>query len=350
MAAPKIWLGLRSGAPGLGGPFLLEHLSAWQRVDCYKNCRPSLVIAIGYHHKSRFLEDMFSFQSYGALGTIQIQSLPAADRCILLDCQLHQQIGFQRVKAGPQPANLVLHELKNQPENAEKIAYALYRQVLSPFLDLALVFVSDFGGMANVIGLFCSWAKDSFRRLSTSAPTTIVLVNDEGFNVYTVKYVYFCLATSLLRDLNALDPTQAYTLSRVDKIVRRYLQVQILPHRASSTRIRRSFSDILRQASLKRQRLRLDFSAKHLKCFLRSALVHFAAHSTARFNISLGARVNNPIPINFQYHLVDILRCASLIGITGAPSMAQLIAAALLLDAYPPGMHGNLELLTTYIA
>lgn len=307
------------------------------------NCRPSLIITIGHHHKSCFLEDVFHVYSHGTLDTIQIQSLQAADGCILLDCQLHQQNAFQRVKAGPQPANLILHELKTRPENAEKIAYGLYSQVFSSFADLALVFVSDFGGITNVIKLLCSWAKDGSDHLSASAPSTVVLVNDEGSNVHTVKDVYFCLATSLLQDLNALDPTRAHTISQVDARVRRYLQVHILPHYASSTRLRRSFSDILRQASLKRKRLRLDFLAKHLKSLLRSALVHFAAHPTAPFTISLGARVNNPIPINLQNHLVDFLRCASLVGVTGAASMAQLIAAALLLDAYPPGMHGNLD-------
>ncbi|KAI1181594.1 hypothetical protein F5B17DRAFT_264505 [Nemania serpens] len=338
MASPKTWLELRSGAPGLSGPFLLENLSALQCFDYDNmNCRPSLIITIGHHHKSCFLEDVFHVYSHGTLDTIQIQSLPAADGCILLDCQLHQQNAFQRVKAGPQPANLILHELKTRPENAEKIAYGLYSQVFSSFADLALVFVSDFGGITNVIKFLCFWAKDGSDHLSASAPSTVVLVNDEGSNVHTVKDVYFRLATSLLQDLNALDPTRAHTISQADARVRRYLQVHILPHYASSTRLRRSFSDILRQASLKKKRLRLDFSAKHLKVLLRSALVHFAAHPNAPFTTSLAARVNNPIPINLQYHLVDFLRCASLVGVTGTPSMAQLIAAALLLDAYPPG-------------
>ncbi len=343
MAAPKTWLELRSGARGLGGPFLQEHLSALQCVDRYMHCRPSLIIAIGHHQKSRFLEDILHIHSYDVSDAIRIRPLPAADACILLDCQLHRQTRFQRVKGGPQPANLVLHELRNQPENAEEIAYALYHQVFSPFAALALVFVSDFGGIGNVIKLLCSWAKDSSRRLSTSVPIAVVLINDQGPNVYTVKDVYFRLATALLNDLNTLDPTQTYTISQAHEIVRRYLQVQILPHYASFSRLRRSFFDIVGQASSSKRKQRLDFSGKHLKFLLRSALVHFAVRPTAPFNIPLGARANNPIPAHLQHHLADFLRCASLVGVTKASSMAELIAAALLLDAYPPGMHGKAQ-------
>lgn len=341
MALSKTWLELRSGAPGLGGPFLQEHLSALQCFDHYMHCRPSLIITIGYHQKSRFLGDILHMDSHNMSEAIRMQPVPAADPCILLDCQLHRQTRFQRVKGGPQPANLVVHELKNQPDDAEEIAYALYNQVFSPFAALALVFVSDVGGMANVIKLLCSRTRHRCRRPSTGAPATVVLVNDQGPNTHTAKDVYFYLATALLHDLNALDPTQVHTISQANQVVRRHLQVQMLPYYASLDRLRRSFFDIVGQASLHSRRRRLDFSGRHLKSLLRSALVHFSLHPATPFNIPLEARVDNPIPINLQYHLVDFLQRASSVGITEASSMAELVAAALLLDAYPPGIHGK---------
>jgi hypothetical protein len=71
---------------------------------------------------------------------------------------------------------------------------------------LALVFVFDMGGMINV-KLLRSWTRKRSHHLSTGALITVVHVNDQGPNTYTVRDVYFYLATALLHGLNVLDPT-----------------------------------------------------------------------------------------------------------------------------------------------
>ncbi|KAI3326542.1 hypothetical protein HD806DRAFT_410257 [Xylariaceae sp. AK1471] len=138
----------------------------------------------------------------------------------------------------------------------------------------------------------------------------------------STRDVYFRLSTELLNYLKALDPTEVPTISRADDIVRRCLEVHVLPRHLPLARLRRSLWNVLQQASFNRQKRMIDFSGKHLKFLLRSALAHFAKQPTILFNIPQAVRVNNPIPANLPHHIADFLRCASLEGTAHASAMA----------------------------
>ncbi|KAI1325799.1 hypothetical protein F5Y16DRAFT_400981 [Xylariaceae sp. FL0255] len=343
MVSPATWLELRSGAPGLNGPFLQEDLSAFRNFDRFAESELRFLVAIGDQQKARFLEDVFYLPRppVNSADRIRLRCLPVADPCVLADCELHRSQQLQRVKAAPQPGNFILYELRERRQrDTAELACELYHRVLSPFATAVLVFVSDLGGPSGVLRLLSCWARDSFDLRHAVVPTTVVLIEGEGAHALpTIKDLYFQLSTELLNHLRVQNPTLGITFARVDSLVRRCLDLRILAAPHVPSQLRSALVDIAHQATFMRRRLRMAFSGLHLKALLRSALAHFAEYPTGAFSIALAARENNPIPAHLRYHMADFLRCARAEGINRASSMAQLVAAALLLDAYPPGMH-----------
>lgn len=84
----------------------------------------------------------------------------------------------------------------------------------------------------------------------------------------------------------------------------------------------------------------LSFSSLHLKALLCNATDHFfcAGHPLGFYH---GARARNPVPSGLATSIYDFVTRYSQRG----DKVLKLVASALLLDAYPPGMHSELTLL-----
>ncbi|RYP63168.1 hypothetical protein DL771_009399 [Monosporascus sp. 5C6A] len=333
------WLTLRSGAPGLGGPFLHEAFAPLRYLDQLADDQPQIIVAIGDRQKTKFLESYLAVgPDHDASSDVRFAPMPLASACLIADCGLHTQPQPPRVKGGPQPGNSALHEIKNSTGDATRIAYGVYRQVLSPFAAVILVFVSDFGGLAGALDFLDSWARGSMLQPVPNRPT-VILVDDKLHTLPAAKELRLRISTSLLRHLQMAEPTKPYARWDTDKIVRQCFQIQVLSGSLSPTCLRNALLNALQQATLERQRLRMDFSARHVKPLLRAALIHFAEQATAPFNIYQAARISNPIPTGLHDPLVRFLQCAAVAGIRDASFIAPVTASALLVDAYPPGLH-----------
>jgi hypothetical protein len=66
---------------------------------------------------------------------------------------------------------------------------------------------------------------------------------------------------------------------------------------------------------------------------------HTAATISKKFNFIAATRIGNEIRSDYPYHLQNFLTQAINSGIP-ADTMVSFIASSILMDAYPPRMHG----------
>src|SRR5687767_4755231 len=168
---------LRAGAPGLPGPYLLEHMASYHQLDSLQY--PSILMAIGGQSKNRWLRGLGLAPQRDDDCTAVLASLGLAKDTLLIDCQLHQQgSDMPRIIGGPQPGNRRQHLLKGAPPHPQQIAYLIYGNILAPFCDVAVLFADDLC-MRSAIDLLAVWVHTSTFR-SCVTRTRVVFVCREN--------------------------------------------------------------------------------------------------------------------------------------------------------------------------
>lgn len=327
------WLQLRSGAPGLGGPFLREKHSPYELLDRLDTQHLQLITAIGDQQKNRFLEKHLSIRATPPkFKDIKLRSLALDHICLVADCELHLCRNLMRVKARPRAGDHTIHEIRGASTSSiDQIAYALYHEVLMPFASLVLLFVSDMGGLTDIVELLAFWVNASMSKPTPSQSTMMLVTNDH----IQISEVYWRVSVNLLRSLRLSHPMKPYSRTDAENIIRQYFNIQILHDDQQHTSIFRSLCDSLERSAAARQSLGLGFSAQHMKALLQEAIVQFAKHTSTPFNVYQAARRNNPLPNNMQDHLIEFM----LLGNFALEEQSSIIASALTFDAYPPRMH-----------
>ena len=85
---------------------------------------------------------------------------------------------------------------------------------------------------------------------------------------------------------------------------------------------------------------RFNFSIDHFQALLTSAIDHFASCSTAAFDFIKASRALHPVSTTIHSHITSFLE--SIHPTHHLDFACPAIAAALVHDAYPPGMHCRL--------
>jgi hypothetical protein len=260
---------------------------------------------------------------------------PLTDKCsFLIDCELHQCNIPPRIQAYPWPRNYTAHELKSVPSEVSETAYRLYYQLLAPFSSTVALFVSDFGGLTEVVNFLVSWGRSAMTRPGW-ARSRVTLMFEEA-SVPTEKHVHFLVTTALLRKVHICEPTEPYTLSDMNKIIKSCYDISVLrafPHKLSL----QNLMSTITETSITRQQLGFEFSAIHLSYLLHAAIIHFSSNLSAPFSVYHAARINNPVPGSLREHVIDFLRFTKLDYYVST----SLVASALVMDAFPSGMHSE---------
>ena len=129
----SLWLQFRSNAPGLPGPFLQEHRDAYQ--ICHGARQMAMTIGLPARRspspcKATPLVD-------DAQHGIWLRRLDHST--VIADCDLHLDMGPGRVRAGPQPGHLKLHQLGDLfTYSLADVAGRLYGEILFPLSCVAI--------------------------------------------------------------------------------------------------------------------------------------------------------------------------------------------------------------------
>lgn len=328
-ADPSTWLDLRSGAPGLPGPYLQEFNAPYEQFDGIADHFPHVVVVIGGKSKSRRVANSLGMHQTQR-DTVSLR-LWKEHKVLLVDSELHLKSHLPRILAGPSPGYYTNHCLECAVPSPSLIATRLYSEVLLPFCTFAIVFVADFCGIDNTIDMLATWLRNAILRVPNSGikPIRILLsLDNHDSTAPTVEASWFQILTTLLRQLRIAESANPYTFSSLRKAIPHYMHLDILPE-LSNHDFAQALLDKLDSAAM--------YSARHLEFLLKAAIRHFAAHmnDTSGFDPIVASRASIALPLGWQDRVLDF------VGSTEHTDLPQtaLIASALMLNAFPPGMH-----------
>jgi hypothetical protein len=215
-------------------------------------------------------------------------------------------------------------------------------RLLFLFVDVLCIFADDVGGLDVVKGLLSTWARigsaSSLPRVVR--PRVMVVV---GGQTKSVTQSFLDEEDFLF---HVLEPDGPPLFSTFADIQTYRLPPDELSPDARFLQLNEDVSTQLRKARQAREDHMALFTATHMSAFFEDALQQMSRTMLSPFNFVRSSRRLNPLDESFTSHLTTFL---SLGNRTRLPyeGMTSFVASAILMDAYPPGMHGTS--LTTWI-
>ncbi|KAL3469016.1 FabD/lysophospholipase-like protein [Aspergillus californicus] len=204
-------------------------------------------------------------------------------------------------------------------------------RLLFLFTDVICIFADDVGGLDGVRQLLQTWTKiGSASSLPAATRPRVIIVESQSQSATDSVLD----EEDLLSELSG--PGSAFFQVFGDLEVF-YLPQGSLSPQALFLGLRREISQQLQRARAARDRHNAIFSANHFNRFFDLALSH-TSHLSRPFNFIRSARESRPLDDAFASHLTRFISAANK---TRLPydSVASYIASAILMDAYPQGMH-----------
>jgi hypothetical protein len=329
---------------------------------------PQILMLIGAKQKTQFMKRLFLIQGRESHRKVHLFRIPgmsdSSSPVFLADCELHNTFSFRKAIIRPIPGVIDqrsirwLHKIPSGFRPAT-LTTLVYTKLISPFPTTIVFFVDDLGGTKSTAQFLASWitgldSQSSDMPQSTYPRALILMSWNECSTAFDEK-----LATiSFMQELRLETDQWRQGRQRIDRRLTEDEFVTLLQEQFSDLRVlsvppdddelaeHRSWPQVkvLRTRILqesqdiqhKRRGENVAFSSRHFTTFLHSACDSFATDLLTPFSFLKASREPNPVPQNLAIHLCTFLRTASRKTLA---SYIPIIASALTLDSYPPGMH-----------
>lgn len=223
-------------------------------------------------------------------------------------------------------------------EYLQHLYNVLHARLFCLFADVVCVFADDFADFEHAVQLLKSWAAAGSASVHFDKIRPRVVIVRRG---------------------DAASPSPTYDLLRIDDLQQGlhnrslkefFSSIKVL-HLATEqlsplARFRRLKEllwremDEMRQA---RQDLGCLYSAEHITRFFRIAVDHTAASMSRPFDFILASRRGNNVEPDVVHHLSRFMRSGRDYQVP-RDALMTFVASSILLDAYPPKMHGKIIL------
>ncbi|KAJ6008531.1 hypothetical protein N7540_012507 [Penicillium herquei] len=249
-----------------------------------------------------------------------------------------------RLFADCDPTSKVLEKEHNTPQTCHQehtltvrsLPFDIHDLVLARliflFVDVVCIFADDVGGLDVVANMLLRWAEiGSGSSLSyVIRPRVIVVVNKQSRSItHDILDEKDFLFDLYMRDSSLNDTFKAIGFSHLPS------------DELSSGRFLSLGANITRQlhdARFIRNQKRALFSATHLNELFGLGIENLCQSPLNQFDFIARTRNQTPLDGSFNSHLKEFLALAGKSRIT-YEGVSSHIASAILLDAYPPGMH-----------
>ena len=302
---------------------------------------PSLVFFIGGKCKSAALPELFPHNNLrrgtreGAVN-LRLDSSSFASDFPLLIADGDPKIPIPH-RLGP----TMCHEQKTIPlgwasDRQQNIRLILYARLVALFSDVVCIFADDFGGLTGVAEFLIQWVRmGAPSSLPLSIRPRVVIVARKEETAVTHNILEIEDLRMMLRQEG--QETYAQVFSSIS------LMHLGGDHVSPLARHRRLKEVILLEVDVsRRERIerRVHFSATHFEAFFHGAVQHLAKSIDEPFNFIGCTRLCNPIEGEYRDHIATFV---SLSNESFLPyeSVVSFIASSILMDAYPPRMHGK---------
>lgn len=206
-------------------------------------------------------------------------------------------------------------------------------RLLFMFADVICIFADDFGGLNAVHEMLSKWVRIGSASSLPSGirPRVIVVVSNTAQSV-TSDVID---ETDFFFELNCTYPDLLEVFSDIRFC---YLPSDELSSEARFLSLSTDISRQLYDTRFIRLKNQVMFSATHLTDIFKLATHKICVSPTEQFDFIAATREQNPLDGAFGSYLIDFL---TLSGKATLPydGIASHIASAILMDAYPPGMH-----------
>jgi len=232
----------------------------------------------------------------------------------------------------------ICHRDEVIPINQLPLDYSLYdlvfARLLFMFVEVICIFAEDVGGLDEVYRMLSLWTT-----IGTASslpcdirPRVLIVVNGDNPSITHRVLEENCFLSDLQAQYSSLHKTF------------RDIRFSPLPsdELSAEARFLSLSADISRQlhdARFTRLRHQAMFCAAHMAEFFKLAARNLSNTSLGQFNFVAFSREENPLDGAFRSHLLNFLNIGAKTKIPYG-GLASHIASALLMDAYPPGMHG----------
>jgi hypothetical protein len=284
-------------------------------------------------------------------GKIHLRSISrytsASAPILIADCELQNSPFLDEAIGGPIPPYIKQRSLswsKGYGLDSNIVANIVYSRLLYSFSTTICLFANDLGGTGMAAKILASWFHG---RQSSDIPNPQILILKEQDNL-TPNGSYNSFIGELSQAVRHLTKIAGpMTRSQLEVQIRRQfgdVKVLAVPTHSRSPSWNAIRSSII-SSSNKIQRYRrenqLAFSADHLRAFFHLACAHFAKDIISPFSFIKASREPNPVPPALSSHLTYFLKKIKLSEVMDFA--VPVIASALTLDSYPPGMHSKFK-------
>jgi hypothetical protein len=217
------------------------------------------------------------------------------------------------------------HPLVDRPMAAEEARLHCYARILLPVMDLVCLFLDEVGGDDQGLSLLQRWIQIASQ---SSVP-------------YNRRARLIIVQTSTSArwqpDLTAFAALPQYhqCFSQPPVVVDLQHRLSLSP-RARFDPLRQVVQSEQQALHAERGRDHTQFSALHLQALVHAAFRAAAQRPPAPFDLVRATRVDRPVERTVAEHLATFLAQSEDLP---QDNVVDFVASALLLDAYPPGMH-----------
>lgn len=300
---------------------------------------PSLICFIGGQSKSQALRALFPFNNTRrscapCFAKLHISTNTAnTPHPILIvdgasDESKEKELGGSSMRYENQRTSFEIRRKNYQ--SFDEIRNTIYSHLILPFAHVVYLFPDDIGGLGKIQEILLSWLgelKDGRPRLGLTPQVVLVLTNPE-VEYPASEVLYDTLSTSLGSSI-------ASSLAIVDLRSR-----HALSREAKFEPLRSQLSHDIQKARRSREDEHILFSATHLEALFSKATEHMAYQGEISFNAIQAAKDHCKVPLNASIYLQEFIASAIDAG-ESIPAIAMYISSALIMDAYPPGMHSR---------
>lgn len=215
------------------------------------------------------------------------------------------------------------------------ITNLLYARLAFLFSDVICIFADDIGGLESVALYISHWIKlGSASSLPRSIRPRIVIVQTEDKIAVTESVLEIKELEFRLEIENKQNRDDVFSSIMLLHLQGAHLSPLARHHRLKDVLLKEV--DMARHSRIKKKVL---FSATHFEAFFRQAIQHTTRSFTQPFDFIERSRINNKVGLDYQVHLSRFLRLGYEQHIS--PGVLNfIVASSLLMDAYPPRMHG----------
>ena len=211
----------------------------------------------------------------------------------------------------------------------------LHARLFCLFADVVCIFADDFTDFDQVIQLLVSWAAAGSASVHFNQIRPRVVIVRRGDEASPSPTYDLLKMEDLQQGLH-----QASLMEFFSSIKVLHLAAEQISPLARFRRLKELLWREVDEMRLLRQGLGCLYSAVHICHFFHMAVVHTAASLTQPFDFITASRRGNEVEHDFVHHLSRFLHVGESQQ-ASRDALMTFVASNILLDAYPPKMHGK---------